>query len=207
MPRSASQTRQRILKAAASLFSLHGYDGTTVDDILEATGITKGALYYYFASKEALCRAVIEEAVREVRNLVDPNTEHVEGLDAVRELLSNLLERSRSGRWIQGRLLVRLSMDAMHLHPRIQKSLRGFWQWHIGWLRHQIEQGRRAGQLSDRVDADTYARALSQLWSGAILMAQITGPGTRSPSSAIWLLDILGQTDLTRSQDENTFPT
>ncbi len=49
--RSAA-TRTRILDAAGELFARRGYDATSVADICEQTGVTKGAFYYHFASKQ-----------------------------------------------------------------------------------------------------------------------------------------------------------
>ena len=45
---------ERLLRAATTLFAEHGFDGTSVQEIVEAAGVTKGAMYHYFASKEDL---------------------------------------------------------------------------------------------------------------------------------------------------------
>jgi AcrR family transcriptional regulator len=55
MPRTrtkGTQTRERILEVALQLFTGQGYDKTSLRDIAEQLGITKAALYYYFARKE-----------------------------------------------------------------------------------------------------------------------------------------------------------
>lgn len=54
-----SQREQRILDAAAELFTRYGYDKTTVDEIAHAAGVSKGAIYLHFKSKEALFEALI----------------------------------------------------------------------------------------------------------------------------------------------------
>ena len=58
----ARRTRERLLDAAAQLFSVHGYFHTTVEQVMDAAGLTKGGFYAHFDSKEALARAVIEHA-------------------------------------------------------------------------------------------------------------------------------------------------
>ena len=50
----SEETRSRILKAAEGCFALSGYDGTTVSQICEAAGVSKGALYHHFDSKQAI---------------------------------------------------------------------------------------------------------------------------------------------------------
>jgi len=191
MPRAATETRHRIVQAATTLFSLHGYDGTTVNDVLEATAITKGALYYYFSSKEALCRAVIEHAVREVRDLAVSSDDPTDALKAVRQCLAAFLEKGSSERSVYGRLLVRLSMEAMHLEPRLQRSLRSFWQWHEAWLAERLERARQAGRWPADLDRQACARALARLWAGSILTAQVAPDPREAMAPTEWLLATL----------------
>ncbi|MFF8771419.1 ScbR family autoregulator-binding transcription factor [Kitasatospora sp. NPDC015120] len=56
----ALATRQTVLHAAAEVFDERGYAGATMAEILERAGVTKGALYFHFPSKEELALAVIE---------------------------------------------------------------------------------------------------------------------------------------------------
>ncbi|MGH3674622.1 MAG: TetR/AcrR family transcriptional regulator [Mycobacterium sp.] len=56
-------TRDVLMSAARSLFGEHGYDGTSIDAILQASGVARGALYHHFATKEALFDAVLEREV------------------------------------------------------------------------------------------------------------------------------------------------
>ncbi|HZU74076.1 MAG TPA: TetR/AcrR family transcriptional regulator [Acidimicrobiales bacterium] len=64
MPRLAATVRaarrERILRAALRCFARRGYHATTVDDIAAEAGVSKGAPYVYFESKEALFRALYE---------------------------------------------------------------------------------------------------------------------------------------------------
>lgn len=53
-------TRAKIVEAAEALILAQGYAGTTVDDVLAATGLTKGAFFHHFKSKAELARAVVE---------------------------------------------------------------------------------------------------------------------------------------------------
>lgn len=57
----AEITRQAILDGAASAFDRSGFDGTSLSDVVRHAGVTKGALYFHFQSKEALARTLIEE--------------------------------------------------------------------------------------------------------------------------------------------------
>lgn len=58
--RKRDQRVRQIVKTAAELFGEHGYDAVSVDDVAERLDVTKGSLYYYFASKDDLATAAVE---------------------------------------------------------------------------------------------------------------------------------------------------
>ena len=56
-----AQTRVRLLQAAAEVYALHGFGGATLDEVAAQAGLTKGAVYDHFGSKENLLLALMEE--------------------------------------------------------------------------------------------------------------------------------------------------
>ncbi|HTT10751.1 MAG TPA: TetR/AcrR family transcriptional regulator [Burkholderiaceae bacterium] len=68
-PRSekGAQTRLNIIRAASDLFHARGVAATSPDQVIEASGTGKGQFYYYFASKEGLVHAVLENYLEEIR--------------------------------------------------------------------------------------------------------------------------------------------
>ena len=60
MRKKSDERKKEILDAADRLFAEKGYDNASTDDILHAVGITRGALYYHFDSKEAIMDSLIE---------------------------------------------------------------------------------------------------------------------------------------------------
>ncbi|MGH3193050.1 MAG: TetR/AcrR family transcriptional regulator [Streptosporangiaceae bacterium] len=73
-------TRGQLIEVATSLFAEHGYEGTSIEAVLGAAGVSRGALYHHFAGKEALFAAVLEalnervteEITEAVRDCTDP---------------------------------------------------------------------------------------------------------------------------------------
>ncbi|WP_369229198.1 ScbR family autoregulator-binding transcription factor [Streptomyces sp. R21] len=59
----AVRTRRAVIEAAAAVFAERGYAAATIAEILERAGVTKGALYFHFGSKESLARGVIEAQI------------------------------------------------------------------------------------------------------------------------------------------------
>lgn len=67
-PRKGDIREQGILDAAENLLAKRGYQAMTVNDIAEAAGITRGALYFYFASKQDVVTALVARTVQELRD-------------------------------------------------------------------------------------------------------------------------------------------
>lgn len=67
-----SGAKRRILDAAAEAFTRRGFGSTTIDDIADDVGATKGLIYYHFRSKFDVFLAVYEEGMRRVREHVEP---------------------------------------------------------------------------------------------------------------------------------------
>ncbi|TQV89822.1 TetR/AcrR family transcriptional regulator [Aliikangiella coralliicola] len=64
--KNPQQTRQQILEVTADLLHRHGYKGLRVDEVVEKTGLTKGAIYHHFPNKQALGYAVVDELLHKV---------------------------------------------------------------------------------------------------------------------------------------------
>ncbi len=97
-------TREALLLAARELFGARGYADTSLDEIVRSAGVTKGALYHHFASKEELFRCVFELVKKELSYQAFP--QRFGQVDA--EIWLDLLDRCR--RFI-----------AVHTDPRVQR--------------------------------------------------------------------------------------
>lgn len=75
--RSSAETRQRLINAALSLFSRHGFDGASTRDIAASTGIALPAITYHFGSKEGLYRACAEHVVERYRSRMQTGVEAI----------------------------------------------------------------------------------------------------------------------------------
>lgn len=88
--------REELLDQAQALFLTHGYDQASLNDVIAAAGVSKGAFYHYFASKDALLEALAERFARQalagVQDILDDP-----GLDPLNRL-NGLLAQSRQAK-------------------------------------------------------------------------------------------------------------
>jgi TetR/AcrR family transcriptional regulator, transcriptional repressor for nem operon len=155
MPRKATDTKERIVHTATNLFSSHGYTATAIDDVISAVGITKGAFYHYFNSKEHLCEIVITEAVWSYRQLADNVQESDPPAERLNLWLRRLMERQTSGEWLYCRLLGRLSIESHALGTSAQNGLKSFWLWcqgHYETLIRAAQKNRSGAASSEPAD-------------------------------------------------------
>ena len=66
----APDTRTRLLETALALFTMHGVEGTSLQMIADALGVTKAAVYYHFKTKDEITEAVAEPALRRLGTIV-----------------------------------------------------------------------------------------------------------------------------------------
>ena len=71
MTTKAERTTAFIIKTVAPVFNKYGYMGTSMSDLTEATGLTKGALYGNFENKEALALAAYEFSINRLFEAID----------------------------------------------------------------------------------------------------------------------------------------
>lgn len=142
---------RRLLAAATRLFADQGYDRTSVQEIVEAAGVTKGALYHYFGSKEDLLQEVYARLLRLQQERLDMyagSQEPVEerlraaAADVVVTTIENLDDAS-------------IFFRSMHqLSPEKNKQVRAERRRYHERFRALVEEGQRAGVFTRDIPAD-----------------------------------------------------
>lgn len=91
-------TRTRLLDTALGLFTVHGVEGTSLQMIADALGVTKAAVYYHFKTKDEITEAVAEPALRELSAILDHAAtlrRHGAQVDYVVDAFVDLIVRNR----------------------------------------------------------------------------------------------------------------
>ena len=85
--------KERILDAAVELFALHGYDGTSVAQVITEAGVAKGGFYHHFASKEALLYEVYGDLItRQLAMMDEVVARRLSPTDTLRAFIGVLVE-------------------------------------------------------------------------------------------------------------------
>ena len=141
-------TKRELLAVAAEVFARHGYAGTRMDDVIAASGMTKGAIYFHFGSKEELARAVVSEAEERWlalgRETVARHADPLEQFRSAGALLVDLM----TGSWN----VVRLASEIRRLTgtDTAGRSDQGPMAGWVALVAEVIEAGQLAGTFDPR---------------------------------------------------------
>jgi AcrR family transcriptional regulator len=151
---AATETRERLLRAAADVFAERGYDGTRVADIAAAAGVSNGALYAHFGSKaELLTDALRTHGRRVLADMFSADPDR-----SITDLLLTI------GRWLprrrdaSGYLLVE-ALVAARRDEDVATPMRDYVGERADWLAGLM----RVAQAGDEIDADLSPNALAHL--------------------------------------------
>lgn len=167
-------TRERIVQSAATVFSERGFFGSSMADLLKATGLQKGGLYNHFASKEELALESFDWAVRSVERRYEAALDGVDGavdrllaiVDVIRSLVA---DRALPG----GCPILTTAIEADDTMPALRDRAREAmtrWQRLIG---SNVKAGVTRGEL--RADADPYtvATVVTATLEGAVFLSKL----------------------------------
>ncbi len=146
--------RERILAAAVDLFATQGYDATSVTQVVERAGLTKGGFYHHFASKDALLYEVYGDLItRQLERMDAILAQRMSPAQSLRALIVDLVEstaNSAQQAMVFWRELHRLGDE----HTAEYRAARR--RYHDA-VRKLVRTGQAAGEFSEVASADTIA--------------------------------------------------
>ena len=149
MERMKNQTKKKIVSAAWRLFYEQGYENTTVDDIVELSGTSKGSFYHYFEGKDALLSSLsilFDEKYEELTPRMDPEMNSFDKLMYLNRELFSMIERT-----VPIDLLAR--MYSTQLVTRGEKHLLDHNRVYYRLLRSIVLEGQERGQINREIPA------------------------------------------------------
>src|SRR5260370_23533859 len=92
------KTRQRIVAEAATLFNQRGFEGGSMADLMQATGLEKGGIYRHFSTKEELAAEAFDYAWQAATDARMHDLDSVaNSVDSLKRFMSNFINRRQSG--------------------------------------------------------------------------------------------------------------
>lgn len=184
-----SDAGEKILAAGRSLFEARGYSALGVAEICKAAGVPKGSFYYFYASKEALALAVVDEhwadQRREWTRILSGETGGAQPLDRLRQLF----EETEAGQLavqqgcgtVLGCLFGNLSLEMSNQTEAVRARLQEIFDAQVEMVAAVIGEARERGDVTVNDPREAARSVVAQL-EGQVLFAKLyNNTGRLSP--------------------------
>jgi len=167
------QTKQAIVRKAAPLFNQKGFEGTSLSDLMAATGFQKGGIYRHFSDKQELAAAAFDyswqKAVSGRLDGVD-NVQH--SVDRLKKMIDNFVEM-RSGLVPGGCPLMNTAVEADDGNPILRARARKALQTWTTRLSRIASQGIAKREIDSRVQPKKLSQWIIGSLEGALLISRL----------------------------------
>jgi TetR/AcrR family transcriptional repressor of nem operon len=170
-------TRQRIIEEAAPIFNQRGYEGSSLQALMDATGLEKGGIYRHFASKEELAVEALRYALKRVVAVRRRRLDEIEG--AVQKLRYVVKQFVIKPVIMPGGCpLMNTAIDADDGNPALRAMVQDALQDWKAKLCSVMKEGIRLGEIRNDVEPRRIANAMIATLEGALMISRLEGNRT-----------------------------
>lgn len=157
---------------AASLFNQRGFEGSSMSDLMAATGLEKGGIYRHFSSKEELAAEAFDYAWRSAFETRMRDLEQVpNSIEKLKRYIANFIERRSS---VPGGCpVLNTAIEADDGNPLLRERARAAWREWRDYLAEIIAVGVKRKEIRSDVDAKEVATLIISSLEGALMIARL----------------------------------
>lgn len=170
VPARAEATRDKILAAAVDLFSQSGYGETGLSDVIDHAGVSKGAFYYHFASREALAGAVIHRGTEQLLDLFKTIT----GTQSP-ALQNTIAATFAIAELTHDNVMVRTANQLRQCLSQVSSARSPTYRYTMDAFRAQVDKAIAEGDVNSEIDPDDLAETICVSVVGAHLLSDAMG--------------------------------
>jgi TetR/AcrR family transcriptional repressor of nem operon len=168
------RTRQQIIEKTAPLFNKKGFDGTSLSDLTETTGLTKGAIYGNFADKDEIALEAFKYSIKKVKQVAQAK---VEQADTFRKQLFALFDFYAEYVFDPpipgGCPMLNMAIEADDHRTSMRKVVTKELMDTISFIASLIEKGIKAGEFKKDTKSNEIAYTLFCSIEGALMFARV----------------------------------
>lgn len=169
-----TETRKMILRKSAVIFNQQGFTGSSMSDIMKATGLEKGGIYRHFKNKDELALEAFEYAIGVLRDryrvAIAGKKSAEDKLISVLSVYSNIdKEPPLEG----GCPLLNTAIDTDDTHPLLQKRAQEAMNEWLRFLKFILKEGIVSGEFRPNLNVEEAAIFLTSAFEGNIMMGKL----------------------------------
>lgn len=164
------QTKEQILDGMARLVATRGFNATSVNDVLEASGVTRGSLYFHFPGKDDLGLAVLERAREGFLAFLKAALVGPTPWDRLTKFFSVALKTHRQTGFVGGCLWGNTALEMSDQSPAFAAKVSDVFDEWTALLADVVRDGQKAGQIrADRTSKELATFIISAIEGGIML--------------------------------------
>ncbi|MEI4770546.1 TetR/AcrR family transcriptional regulator [Psychrobacillus sp. FJAT-51614] len=168
------EKKKEIIQAAATVFGSNGFYSTTMDDLVKASGISKGAIYHYFKSKEEVYEHMLQQQVEQTIQVLTDKFSHVHSSI---EKIAVLFDLYTSNEWLKEPKLNSVRNQLEHWIAGSREEERAKFERHSkifhDLINSILEEGRDSGEVSRKLNTSHAAKLFWSMIDGMLLHASV----------------------------------
>jgi len=173
MQTKGQETRQHILKESRKLFTRQGFRTTSISEIITATGVKKGNLYYHFPSKEELGLAVLVDVRDEFFTLLDNSLTGENPIVRILNSCNAILAMMEQNNFVGGCLFGNTALEMTDSNSRFGRIIQEvFSQWKSR-IERELRQASALGLFESPIPANALATAIIATLEGGIMLSRV----------------------------------
>lgn len=180
-------TRQRVIEQAAPVFNQRGYWGSSLRDLMAATGLEKGGIYNHFGSKDELAAAAFDYNVELMGTRIRVALAgHRLALDRLRAILDVYRRFVVDPPFVGGCPIMNAAVDSDDTHPMLRrKAQQAMARLRDDTIARIVARGLELGELKADTDPDTVASVVVSTLEGALMLSRLyDDPGHMTAATA-----------------------
>ncbi|MFH6996696.1 TetR/AcrR family transcriptional regulator [Flavobacterium sp. FlaQc-57] len=173
----AERTKQFIIEKTAPIFNMKGYSGTSMSDITDATGLTKGSIYGNFENKDEVAIAAFNFNIKKLKDTFEREIEKQATFKDKLLVYPRLYSAYNDLKVTKGGCpIINTATEADDTHPVLRKKVENTIHAWKNKLIYYIEQGILAGEFNAKdINPEKTALTIIAIIEGAIMITKITG--------------------------------
>ena len=173
MQTKGQETRHHILKESRKLFTRQGFRTTSISEIIAATGVKKGNLYYHFPSKEELGLAVLIDVRDEFFTLLDDSLTGENPIVRILNSCNAILAMMEQNNFVGGCLFGNTALEMTDSNSRFGSIIQEvFSQWKSR-IERELRQASAWGLFESPIPANARATAIIATLEGGIMLSRV----------------------------------
>ena len=167
-------TRARVIETARTLINRQGFRNTTINDVIEATGVKKGNLYFHFPSKEDLALSILKEVEKEFFVFMTENLRGKGPLKKLSNFFDAILEKHRRLGFIGGCIVGNIALEMSDHNEQFSRIIKRIFQRWTTATAELLMEARANGALKTNIPPSVLARTIVGTIEGGIMMSRVS---------------------------------